>query len=367
MEAMDITQMTPEQRLEHIRRLARERAKRHYALHKAELAPKKSALAKGNREAINARRRARVAEQRAKEALANPPPPPNPNVVRIKIKGITFDKLDDLIGDKIENELTKTGHLVHIKSVMRLTVPELTHALKNADRLIRAIDNGKMINEEDYSLSSKVKMYQAVLKLSEILEIPIDKEKIADAYQITKMKLDDELEEKPQAEYPSFKTYLAQCAEKFNTDSREYLIAMMYSEFTCRDDLGLVITDKPLKTVNYLLINEKSMTIVLNQYKQREKYGVIKHNCSAKLRALIDAYMTKKGLKVGDLLFGVTHLTDIVSLTNKRLGYTTGINLYRHMKVTDTLKSMKGATPEERLALSKQMGHSPSMQKKYLR
>lgn len=356
--------MNAEQQVEHIRALGRVRAKRHYEAHKAQLSEK----TKGNREAINARRRVRVAEQRAKEALANPPPPPNPNVVRLKIKGITFDKLDDLIGDKIENEETKTVHLRSIKSVMRLTVPELTHALKNADRLIRAIDNGKMLDGNDYSLSSKIKQYEAVLKLHDILDIPIDdKEKVIDAYKITKIKLDDEKDAKPDGEYPSFKTYLAQCAEKFGTDSREYLIASMYAEFTCRDDLGLVITDKPLKTVNYLLVNEKSMTIVLNQYKQYNIYGVIKHNCSTGLRKLISAYIEKKGLKVGDLLYGVPHLTDIVQLTNKRLGYTTGINLYRHMKVTDTLKSMKGATPEERLALSKQMGHSPSMQKKYLR
>ena len=108
------------------------------------------------------------------------------------------------------------------------------------------------------------------------------------------------------------------------------------------------------------------MTIVLNEYKQDSHYGQIRHTCSSSLRKLITDYITKKSLKLGDLLFGVPHLTDVVTLTNKRLGYTTGINLYRHMKVNDVLKNCN-CSYEERLELSKKMGHSPATQLKYLK
>jgi len=353
--------MNAEQRLEHIRALARARAKKHHALHKDVINAKHSAYAKANRAKINAGVNARKAKERAEAEVMNPTPPPKK---KLRIKGFSYEKLDDLIGDKIPNEETKNGHLRAIKSVMRLTVPELAWALEDADKLISAIDNGQMVEGGDYSLGSKIKMYQAVLKIGTILEIPMDEKKIDDAYQITKMKLDDETTNKPQTEYPSFETYLEQVATRFGVDSREFLIASMYNEFTCRDDLGLVISDTPLDEVNYLLVKDKKMSIVLNQYKQHEQYGQIKHRCSSALRKLTQKYIAKKNLKVGDLLFGVPKLTDIVELTNKRLGYTSGINLYRHMKITDTLKE---ASYEDRLALSKLMGHSPATQLKYLK
>jgi len=353
-------EMNAEQKLEHIRKLGRERAKKHHELHKADINVKANAHSKLNREAINAKRRATTLAKKEAIALANPVPIKK----KLRIKGITFGKLDDLIGDKIENKETKQGHLSAIKAVMRLTYPELAWAFEDADKLIHAIDNGKMQTGEDYSLASKLKQYEAILKLSTVLGIPLDRPRVDDAHKIIKMKLEDEKDSKEQTEYPSFKTYLDECATLFGTDSREYLIAFMYSEFTCRDDLGLIVTDKPLKKVNYLLVQKTKMTIVLNEYKMFKDYGQIKHVCSAELTKLIKEYCVKKSIGVGDLLFGVPQLTDIVSLTNKRLGYSTGINLYRHMKVNDVLKD---ASYEDRLALSKQMGHSPAMQLKYLR
>ena len=336
---------------------------RHYEAHKDAVKAKQLLYKSANREKINAKRRETA--QAKKDAL--PPPPPAPKKRKLIIKGFSFSKLDDLIGDKIPNAETKSIHLQAIKSVLRIMHDvELGHMFRDADKLITGINTGKTVEGEDYSLATKVRQFQAVLKLSDILTIPLDTTKIMDAYQIIKMKLDDEIETKPQTEYPTFTTYLEQCKAMFGEDSREYLIAFMYSEFTVRDDLGLVLSDKNLKKVNYLFIQKTKITIVLNEYKQYSQYGQIRHTCSSELRKLLIAYIAKKKLTIGDLLFGVKQLTDIVSLMNKRLGYTTGVNLFRHMKVNDVLNSCN-CTYEQRLELSKQMGHSPAMQKKYLK
>ena len=67
----------------------------------------------------------------------------------------------------------------------------------------------------------------------------------------------------------------------------------------------------------------------------------------------------------GDYLFGKAPLSDFVSSMNTKLGYSSGINLFRHIKVSENLN--KNLSFDERYELTKQMGHSIGTQQKYKR
>jgi len=353
--------MDAQQKLDLLAERNRKNVAKHYEAHKAEIALKQLAYKKANREKINAKR---TATAQAKKDALPPPPPPRRKLV---IKGFSFSKLPDLIGDKINPE-NKKIILGAIKSVLRIMRDvELEHMFRDADKLIAGINMGKMQDGEDYSLATKVRQYQAVLKLSDILTIPLDTAKVMDAYQIIKMKLDDELEAKPAGEYPTFATYLEKSKEMFGTNSREFLLASMYAELTCRNDFNLIVSDKNLKSVNYLFVQKTKLTIVLNEYKTAEKYGQMRHKCSASLRKLLLAYIEKNKIKVGDSLFGVVDLQPVLSLMNKRLGYNMGANLFRHMKVSEVMNDPT-LTYEKRLETAKNMAHDcVNTQKKYLK
>jgi len=336
---------------------------RHYEAHKGEMKLKQLAYKKANREKINATRTATALAKKQAVAL-----PPAPKKKRLIIKGFSFAKLDDLIGDKIANEESKESHLKAIKSVLRIMKDvELEHMFRDADKLIEGINTGKSQDGNDYSLATKIKQFEAVLKLSDVLKIPLDKAKVIDAYTILKMQFADEKEAKPDGEYPTFAEYLEKCKVMFGKDSREFLIASMYTELTCRNDFNLIVSDKNKKSGNYLLVQKSKITIVLNEYKTAEKYGQMRHTCSKELRKLILAYLEKNDIKVGDLLFGVVDLQPVLSLMNKRLGYSTGANLFRHMRVSEVMKD-PALTYEQRLETAKNMMHNcVTTQKKYLK
>ena len=335
---------------------------KHYEAHKADVKQKQLAYKQANREKINAKRKATA--QAKKDALP-PPPPPRRKLV---IKGFSFSKLPDLIGNKIPNEETKSIHLAAIKSVLRIMKDvELEHMFRNADKLIAGIQTGTMQDGSEYSLATKIKQFEAVLKLSAILNIPLDSAKVLDAYTIMKMKLSDEKEAKPAGEYPTFAEYLEKSKAMFGADSREYLLASMYAELTCRNDFNLIVSDKNLKSGNYLFVQKTKLTIVLNEYKTAEKYGQMRHTCSKELRKLILAYLVQHNIKVGDLLFGVKDIQPVLSLMNARLGYSSGANLFRHMRVAEVMNDPT-LTYEKRLEVAKNMMHDACMtQKKYLK
>jgi hypothetical protein len=149
-----------------------------------------------------------------------------------------------------------------------------------------------------------------------------------------------------------------------------YLIASLYDELTVRDDFQLKIVsnvnDMTDDKANYLLLPKSGyLKITTNTYKTETKYGVINHTCSKTLSSQIRHYLTNNKLTIGDYLFGNKKLTQFVSSQNPYIGIKGGVSLFRNMKVTDELKTIK--TPEQRLALAEKMKHSPVSQLWYLR
>jgi hypothetical protein len=96
-----------------------------------------------------------------------------------------------------------------------------------------------------------------------------------------------------------------------------------------------------------------------------KKYGVIEEKCSKGLSTLIRKYIIENSIKVGDYLFGDKKLSQYVSPNNLKVGVKGGTNVFRHMKITDELKTIK--SPEERIKLAESMKHSPMVQLKYVR
>ena len=107
---------------------------------------------------------------------------------------------------------------------------------------------------------------------------------------------------------------------------------------------------------------------MIGAYKTSRKYSAVEHPLPKKLEKEVRAYIAAHGLKIGDRLFGAPQLSKFCGETNKALGYTDGVKLFRQMSVTAELNSIDPPpTPDRRVQLAKLMGHSIVSQLMYLR
>jgi hypothetical protein len=58
-----------------------------------------------------------------------------------------------------------------------------------------------------------------------------------------------------------------------------------------------------------------------------------------------------------EYLFGSAKLSPFIAQMNKKIGFITGVNLFRHMSVSEVLNDPK-VTPEQRATLAETMKHS---------
>ena len=173
--------------------------------------------------------------------------------------------------------------------------------------------------------------------------------------------------------YPSFNEYLDRVTNKYGEASKEYLISYLYSQFTVRDDFkNMKIIQKNSddnKEDNFILINGNKMMFIINNFKTKNKYQRLEFTVTGKLKTLLLQWTKTKKIGYNDLLFGKSSLSPFVSKLNKSLGYDNlkGVNIYRHMRVSDLYKGKKDLTFEEREKLSNEMGHSLIVQSQYKR
>lgn len=175
--------------------------------------------------------------------------------------------------------------------------------------------------------------------------------------------------EKQQSEIVlSFAEYLEKVKNYFGEGSTMFLLASMYSEVGCRDDLQLIILNKKPDelTNNYLILNEKQHEVILTKFKTEAKYELINVVLSEALTELINKYIELNKLNKNDYLFGNHLQSPFIRYNNKLLGLDIGINKLRQMKVTE-LVSDKTKPISKHFALAKQMGHSSNLQLHYLR
>lgn len=337
--------MNAEKTLGHIKELGAARAAKHY---------------EANKEAINKKRR----EVYLKKKLTSVPEPKPESDPKAK-HDIEFEEIIKGVKELDINSSTKDKYLSDLTRLSRIVDSSYLDLYHSKD-LIEMINTATRPNGSPYSENTKKSVFQVILFIIDNLKLNVKKKPYEDQFNIKKMISTDQNEEKmTKEEVPTFKEYLAKCKATFGVDSKEYLIAKFYEELTLRDDFGLVLTNEASDDKNYLVLSPTKLTIVINSYKTNKRYGQIKHKLSKTLEKLTKKYILTHNISLGDYLFGEPKLSATVSKMNASLGYSSGINLFRHMKITQVLN--KEANPETRLKLAAAMKHSNVIQKAYLR
>ena len=244
---------------------------------------------------------------------------------------------------------------------------------KKFNEVIKKINNAKH-NDKLYSTNSKKNFYQLILKMISENKIKVNV-KAYDEYKynydlLNIISKDKTLLKQTNETVMTFNEYLPLIENKYGKESKEYLIAKLYSFYGFRDDLNLIITDKKENedtTKNYIFISPDDLecNIILNEYKTKKKYGQDVIKLSDEICHLVKDYKTSNKLNNGELLFNMEKLSGYIKKFNIKIGLNITINKFRQMKVSEQLKEVK--TPEERLELSKIMKHSPNTSNHYKR
>jgi hypothetical protein len=167
--------------------------------------------------------------------------------------------------------------------------------------------------------------------------------------------------------------YHKRILDHFGKDSKEYLIASLYNELTCRDDFGcmrilrIIPYDNGSDNILFIDHRKEKCHITLNRYKTFNIYGKIIRRLSPELCSLIVSY-TERNRLLGFLFPEETEtgLGTYITNMNKKIDIDGGVNYIRHSKVSEFLKRTD-LTPEMRLQFSIDCMHSESMQQKYRR
>ena len=279
----------------------------------------------------------------------------------------------------IKSDNTRRTYIVDIKRLFKMTgCADMKKCLNSYKKMLGSIEKSQ------YSINSIKQTIQSLLFVSDkynILHNLFSKNKadnlkkfFKSAFEKYKDKSITELEQKQSTiAYPTFNEYLNKVKNKYGETSKQYLISYAYSQFSVRDDFKNMkiiqrLTDDN-KEDNFLLINGNKMMFIINNFKTSKKYQRLEFTVLGKLKKLLLEWTKNKKIGNGDFLFGKSPLSQFVSELNKSLGYDKqfgGINIYRHMRVSDLYKN-KDLTFQEREKLSNEMGHSLIVQKQYKR
>ena len=264
------------------------------------------------------------------------------------------------------NEGSKKKYVADFKRLLKvIDNRDMVTSLRNGAKLIQAIE------DSDYSDNTKKGLAQVALFLVTQLDIKISKvskDHLKKYFEKQKMvSVENNQDKMDNQTVPKWNDYLNQVKEKFGVASRMYVIAMLYKEVTLRDDFVLKLVAKKPKdtTENYLVLSKNNYQLVINNYKTDKKYGSFVIKLSKGLTNLIQSYIENNNLQMGDYLFGNNKLSTYISKATTNAGINGGINLFRHMTVTEELQKIKDIT--DRQALSDRMRHSIFTQVKYIR
>lgn len=302
--------------------------------------------------------------------IINTPPPPAPIIPT----EFTLDMILDIFKANISNENTLNKYSNDIKRVFLLTgLEKFTGSLNEYILIKDKFDNSK------YSVSTIKGSYQAILVFLNHSKIVIPKaiaSKYDKQYKIYTIRYEDTIKSRQSALKHSvitFEDYLKKVLEHFGQESKQYLVASLYHEVTCRDNFGSlrILRKVPYDNGvdNFLYIDNKNRaTVILNKYKTANVYGKIVRMLSPELSALINSYIERNNLAgylfPDDITKGLTRF--ICEKINRPIGISGGINAIRHMRVSEFL-CQPDLTPEMRLRFASDMGHSESTQQKYQR
>lgn len=281
----------------------------------------------------------------------------------------------------IKSASTLKKYIDDLSTIVKLlNTTNLNNALKKSKDIIKKLKTAKSNKGTPYSINSLKGFIQAILFLISNYDLEISEKEIKnyiDYFDELKLSSSISVQKKQEEEEEviMFDKYLELVKETFGELSKEYLLASVYNEVTCRDDLGhlrIVYTKKETddEDHNFLILPRGNTlaSIVLNAYKTSEKYGTITTQLSKQLTDLIRAYTSKNNIKYDDYLFGASPLLSaLVGKINSAVDVRGSINTLRQMKVSEFLTKEHINDVEKRIAVGKILGHSPITSLKYLR
>ena len=152
---------------------------------------------------------------------------------------------------------------------------------------------------------------------------------------------------------------------------QKYLIVLFYSKHALRGDLADVRYKKPLGS-NWVAPSGKGYKLHIGEHKTARAHGAIQIDLGPAVSRALDTFLphlkklTNHGyllttLRSGNRLQRQDMLRLIRNTTKERLGKNIGVQLIRVLKV-----SASAAEIDKAAALQRELGHSGTMQKKYI-
>lgn len=322
-----------------------------------------------NKEAIAEKRKAKRAQVRELLAQAQPLPPAEEK--KEELKSATLQQVVRIIEAQPGSKETIKTYVDNAKRLSTiLDITDFFTAFNDAPNVIDKIEKArtKTGKKELFSLNSKKGLYQAIVKLNDLLQLKIPKKdyelymKRFDVFKVdskkqTKAKADDE-------EVMDFNEYLKDVKETYGVGSKEYLIAELYHFRGFRDDLQFKIiqnnSDADKQDTNYVVVpldKKTNCTIILNTYKTHKKYGQFVLKVPAPLTNLIKKYVECNHLEYGSFLFKEKKLSSFISNFNRKIGLPITINTLRQMRISKYHQDRE-LTTEEEVDLAREMHHS---------
>ena len=283
-----------------------------------------------------------------------------PGIEELPVINIIENMINSLEGETDGNRIFRIKNFKTLTTIFNpLTYKDFLKQLRKPVNTIKQIKSFEYKPSKKYATNTLIALYKAILyffdKFGLILK---NKEKYEDQIQMADALAIVELKQKNVATIPTFQEYIQAVLNEYGLNSREYLIAKIYQEAKCRNDLQLIIVnDKSVldELANYLVLGETT-NIVINNYKTMDKYGKIDIVLSDELTKLINNYIENNQLQLGENLFNTINISMIVTRMNQRLGFTGhgSINLLRKMLASDA----SSLPIEGQLKLAKEMCHS---------
>ena len=265
------------------------------------------------------------------------------------------------------NELTRTKKIANVRIIFNAyPSTDLRKSISNYEQMKTAMETVRTIQnpEENYGFETQKTIVQTLLWCIVNLQIPIKKETFRKYESLVgilqQQSINQKMEDKNNEENAviPYTDYLERIRNRFGVDSKAFLIASIYHELNCRDDLGtlVILTNrKGLKNpdINIVFVPKQGNgEIILNHYKTQSKYGVVRTILSGDLTNLIRNYITKHNLTNQLFPENETGLSLYVSRMNRDVCIKGGINVLRRMSISDFLGN-PNLTLEEKSAMAR--------------
>ncbi len=345
---LGLYKMDDSQKLALLREKTNARQTKYYQAHKAEILAKK---------------------QREREQLRelNKPPPP-PIVLPTEY---TLEMIQAVFTEHITNPNTLKKYNGDIKRVFTIcNIQSFTTTIDTYNGVKESLDSSK------YSLQTRRGCIQSILVFIDKSGIVIEPKITAlynvlyEVYGIKCKDANDAKKTSTDNQVMNYNTYMELVADHYKTDSKQYLIASLYNECTCRDNFGKIkiITDvtQDDNNNNFIFLKNKECVIIMNNYKTSDIYGKQYYAITDGLTEIIDNYITKNNIT--DYLFPEQkNLSVYINTMNKKIGILgAGVNYLRHSKIS-TYLSNPDLTVEQRHEFAIKSGHKEATQQDYRR